>query len=504
MANNQQLWKLAPWGGMDIKSSPALGAIFERMPQLASELMIQILAANRGKTLETFLSQFPTKEFDNDSEYYWEIIGTTRRNIPLAFAVDEFGSVVTNASANVGVGIAPFYLYFEEEYFFDGEYIVGNYDVYKFRILGDAVKEGAYVKYKVELGSNTPEGVPAERLLAGERFSVEAAYVESDLSRKVGDIRHASTTAMRNEFSHIRKQHKVGGALINDSIEKNAYSCLISIVGDDGKKKVYNSYMQIVDWEFEKEFAEEKNNALAYGRSNRTKGNEYLNKGKSGLSIKTGDGLFAQMEVANTYYYNTFSLKMLENALMELCADKLDFNERTFVIKTGQRGAYEFHKALNKEMSGWSNFQFNGDALGVVSKTSSPLHSNALSMGYQFVEYLAPNGIRIKLDVDPSYDDTYQHKIMHPKGGPAYSYRYDIFDIGTPQDQNIFKCSVKNMPDVKGYQCGPFANPFTGERGIKCASNDEDSAVIHKKSTFGVCVLDPTRTMSLIPSILNY
>lgn len=31
----------------------------------------------------------------------------------------------------------------------------------------------------------------------------------------------------------------------------------------------------------------------------------------------------------------------------------------------------------------------------------------------------------------------------------------------------------------------------------------EDSAVIHRMATLGVCVLDPTRTMSLIPAILQ-
>ena len=36
------------------------------------------------------------------------------------------------------------------------------------------------------MGSNTA-GCPAERLLAGERFSVDFAPVESELSRKVGD-----------------------------------------------------------------------------------------------------------------------------------------------------------------------------------------------------------------------------------------------------------------------------------------------------------------------------
>ena len=38
----------------------------------------------------------------------------------------------------------------------------------------------------MSMGGNTA-GVPAERLLAGERFSVETAYVEKELSRKAGD-----------------------------------------------------------------------------------------------------------------------------------------------------------------------------------------------------------------------------------------------------------------------------------------------------------------------------
>jgi hypothetical protein len=59
-----------------------LGSVFQMAPQKASELMVQLLALHRGKTLDTFLSQFPVKEFNDDSEYYWDIIGTSRRNIP--------------------------------------------------------------------------------------------------------------------------------------------------------------------------------------------------------------------------------------------------------------------------------------------------------------------------------------------------------------------------------------------------------------------------------------
>lgn len=70
----------------------------------------------------------------------------------------------------------------------DGEVIVGNLnEVYQFRIIGEPRNEGTNVVYKVELMGGNTHGCPAERLLAGERFSVEYAPVEKELSRKVGD-----------------------------------------------------------------------------------------------------------------------------------------------------------------------------------------------------------------------------------------------------------------------------------------------------------------------------
>lgn len=150
--------------------------------------MVQLLAFYRGKTLDTFLNQFPQKEFEDDSEFYWDVIGSKRRNIPLVEARDENGNVVTAESGMVGAGTAPFYLVFAEDWFADGEYLVGNLnEIYQFRVLGNARMEGSNAVYTVEMAGGNTAGVPAERLLAGERFSIEAAFVEKELSRAVGD-----------------------------------------------------------------------------------------------------------------------------------------------------------------------------------------------------------------------------------------------------------------------------------------------------------------------------
>ena len=429
-----------------------LGAIFSRAPQKATNLMVQLLAYQRGKTLDTLLNKFPTREFENDEEYTWDVIGSSKRNIPLIEARDENGTVVENNGKMIGVGTAPFYLVFGEDWFADGEFIVGNLnEVYQFRVLGDARMEGTNAVYKVELAGGNTDGVPSERLLAGERFSIEAAFVESELSRKVGDVRFSSPVSMRNEFSTIRIHHKVPGNKINRKLAVG-----IPVV-DNGKRTTMNMWMHYVDYELEMQFSDYKNNALAFGRSNRNSNGEYKNIGKSGVVIKTGAGLYEQMDVANTLFYNQFSLKLIEDALYELSAAKLGMGDRYFLIKTGERGATQFHKAVLQEISGWSQFTLNGDALGVVQKTQSPLHSNALAAGFQFVEYKAPNGVRVKIDVDPYYDDPVRNKIQHPLGGPAFSYRYDIMDIGTMDQPNIFKCTVKGEPEIRGYQWGLMA-----------------------------------------------
>lgn len=480
-----------------------LGNQFCQDPQGSEKFVINLLAANRGPSLETFLSKYPTKEFEDDREFSWKVLGSNYRNIPLVEARDFDGATITGTyPSNVGAGLEPFYLVFAEKMFADGETIVGNLnEVYQFRILDHPREEGTNYVYKVELAGGNSIGVPPERLLAGERFSVEAAFVEDELSRKVGDLRFTRPVSMRNDWSTVRIQYKVGGKAINKGLK---YGVAVP-VSENGKSKTVNMWMSYVELELEKQFADYKNKALMFGRSNRDQNNQYMNIGKSGNSIKTGAGLLEQIEVANTYYYNSPAsiLKLIENAVMELCDNSLDYSQREFIVNTGSRGALEFHKAMCNQVAGWVPFDVSGDNLGIVSKVSNKVHKNSLSAGYQFTEYRGPNGIVLKLNVDRFYDDPVRNKVDFPNGqGRAMSYRYDIMYAGSSDAPNIFKCKIKGDVEERGYQWG-FRNPFTGARGNGNMSYDEDSATVHRMATLGICVLDPTKTISIIPSVLE-
>lgn len=488
-----QMMQFTGWKGLTKDNH--IASIFQRAPQMATDYIVQLLALYRGKSLESELAKFPVKYFDTDDEYMWHVIGSSRRNIPLVEARDEMHNTIDMDSDNVGAAGTPFYLVFSEDWFGDGETLYGNLnEVYPMRVLGEPHMEGTNAVYKVEL-YGCPDGIPAERLLPGEKFSHSFAAIERELSRKVGTVRFTAPIAMRNEWTTIRKSYKVpGSTMLNKKL-----SCGVPVVDKNGNKRVENMWMHWCEWQFEQEWSDEKNEALMFGKSNRDANGQYHNFGKSGEVIRMGDGLLEQMKYGNTYYYNEFSLKLLEDALYELSVAKLDMNDRTFIVRTGEAGAKLFHDAVRNAMSGWTEFQVNGDNLGVVRKTNSPLNKNALAAGFQFTEWSAPNGVTVKLEVDSWYDDPVRNKVLDKDGHPLMSSRFDIMAIGTMDQPNIFKCALKNNPEFTGYQAGPFANPFTGATNIANASYDEDSAVIHKKTTLGVCILDPTRTMSLIP-----
>lgn len=497
-----QLYEPKSWKGFS--SENHLGSIFKKSPQKATPTMLRLLAMNRGKNLENYLMKFPVKYFDTSDEYYWELIGSSRRNISLLEARTDLsgsGTVSSSTVDNVGANGARFYLVFAEDWFADGNVIVGEKpDLYPIRIVGPEFLEGTNAVYECELMGNVKAGIPPEELLPGKKFSKEFSPVEHEMSREVGDIHFTSPFAMRGEFSTVRIKTEVPRTAAGRTLATS-----LPVVGKDGTKKEISTWMLYVDYKLEEEFSDEKSKAIMFGKSNRDENGNYNNRGKSGFYIKQGSGIREQIEQSNTYIYSSFSIKLIEDVLYSLSESKLSMNDRMFVMRTGERGAVQFHKAVADVASGWSvqgAIQPTDGNPQVISKVSSPLHSNALAAGMQFVEWRAPNGVVLKLEIDPLYDDRERNKIMHPNGGVAESYRYDIMYIGTTEEPNIQIAKVKGMDDKRGYQNGPFGNPWTGSTSTESASWDIDGSKIHKIATLGAIVYDPSRTVCLIPSLL--
>lgn len=427
-----------------------ISTMYHSAPQKASNFVVELLARNYAKSLESTLAAFPTKEFDSDEEYIWDVLGATRRNIPLIEARDMTGAVIGAGSEDVaGKNGEEFYLVFGEDWFFNQEIIHGRYnEKYPLLVKGNPRYEGTNVIVTVELANGTTSGMPGELLQLGERFSTSHAVVSRELSRKVGGVHHVAPTSMRNEWTTIRLGHEVSGGLLDKKIAFGVP--MVKEVDGKMQKSTNPMWMHYEEYEFNKTWSEYKNNALAYGVSNRNANGEYLNFDASGEVIRSGDGLYAQMSRGNILPYNVFTLKYLEEVLTGFSAGKLDFKDRKFMIRTGEFGALQFNRAAKSAMSGWTEFDYNGDALGVVSKNANGYTLKNL----QFTKYIAPNGIEVTVEIDPAYDDPIRNKIGHANGGVAMSYVYDIFDLGTSEQPNIFKTAIKGKPEYWGYQWG--------------------------------------------------
>ena len=506
--SNTQMTGVTAWRGTVTKDNHLYG-LFRTNPQMASDVMTVLMSSMQLPTLDTYLSQeVPVREYEDDSELFWDVITSSRRNIPLVEARRIDGTVVdpNTSNANVGVGFEPFYLVFPTDWFALGEVLWGEMnEIYPVIVKEKGRAEGTNTVYLVEpFGADGAAGIPVERLLAGERFSWAYAPVEDNFSRKVGDVRFSSPISMRGDWQRVRLQHKIGGKEIGKRL-----ACHIPVSKEVNGKIQHTTvdrWILNVTWEIEKTWAEYKNNALDRGVSTRLENGEYSNMGISGLANRQGSGFRQQQAMGNMQYYTKFSIGLIENALYGLSIGKVDFNKRKFVVRTGERGAIQFSKAAKAEMSGWIPL-YSTSAPSYITKGANtnftPGGNGATIADLQVTRWLAANGVEVTLMIDSSKDDPQTNKIMHPLGGTAESYRYDIFYASDEEQPNVQKCVVKGAPEMRGYQWGPFFNPFTGEMNNSSASFDEDAAVVHYKATLGIILYDPTRCISLIPALLQ-
>lgn len=473
-----------------------LGVMFQNRPMLLKKTVTRLLSSQGVRNTSTLLDSLPVQYMEEEGQFTWDVTGDNEKNVPLVEAVFR-GATVLTSDTGVGANGEEITLIFDEAYFSDVHMIVGEKnELYQFRVKRDPEPAGSgRFAYTVELMGNNQAGCPGSELIAPKRFSKDFSPVEDIMSTKGGEITFASSTRMANEMTTIRIEHKEPGK----NIGKKVATPIMLKRGNQEFETM--TWMPAVEWTLEKTWSYEKSHAIAFSRSNRTDDGRYYNIGKSGYYIKQGMGLREQQETSNVIWYDTFNLSVLEDLLFDIGEGRLEYDERTILLRTGERGAAQFSKAVLTEVSGWTALSQNNPAL--FNRTSSKMHSNAFVAGFQFVEYLSPMGYRIKVETDPMYDSRVRNKIRAPHlgGGVAESYRYDIYYIGNASSPNIYKVELARG-DEWGYESG-FRNAFTGERNIQNMSHKEDSATYTRYGSCGAAIVDTGRVVSLIPNVLQ-
>lgn len=293
---------------------------------------------------------------------------------------------------------------------------------------------------------------------------------------------------MRNEFSQIRIEKETPG-----NMKDRKMACVFQ--GPDGKPwKLWQQYEAFM---FDNAFREDVNKLLMFGTTNRGEDGQYRVKGESGFAIQQGAGLRQQMESANTSFYNTFDIEDLSSMLMDLSEGKITSDKREFVLRTGERGAFEFHKALERYTQLFTPLM-NQDRMYTVSQSGFQM---GLGYGGQFIEYKGPNNIKVNLSVDSMYDDRQRNKLYHPNGGVVESYRYDIMDVGTSNGEaNIQKVEVEGGGMIHRYIPG-MRDPFSPDGALSAVASKVDGWEEIKYYQGAIMLKDPSRTASMINSL---
>jgi len=478
------------WAGLTTTNH--LGALFGDKPEMISKFISRLEFLDLGEDLVSYLEQYPTHYLSDDVEFEWLLQGAEEKNIPLVKATDVSGTEVT-ATDEFGKNGGRFLLWFDEKLFFKQNVIVGEKpDLYKVLLRTEGEQRGAYFVYECELVTgNSDLYVPYDELQSGTRWSIEYSLSEQTLSRDGSDVSFTSPFRMANRMSMLRKKHLVPGDMINKRVNDPV------VFGLHGKEdKTFTTWLNKLDWEFNRQFRREKAKLLMFGNSNRRADGSYANIGDSGYEIKAGMGLREQISPSNILRYTDFNIETFVDYCLSLSVGKLPEDSRRFVIGTGEHGLKVASRAI-ETYAGANALEYNR----IEGLTGG---SKAMFRRPQFVKLADINGITLEFMHIPQYDDAVRNKTYHPDGGLAESHRMTIMDFGTAKGEpNIQLVRSKVNPEVFAYMPG-LRDGFTpgGLGKPKVMATTVDGYEIHKADWVGLMVRNPMRMGEWIPSVL--
>ena len=486
-----KLVKVAPkyWSGLTRETH--LGYLGMLEPALVSNVMENLQTVmHGGNDFITYLNQFP-KEAVASKRYKWLLKGANERNIPLVGAYMTFdGSaysdeITSTSTYKPGAGLTKFYMVYAENIFSQVSAIVGEYpELYTLKVTAAPVKVGSNYVYEVQLMTgNLSLFVPVGHLAAGSRWSEDYGLVSHTLSDRGNKVVHVSPWEMENTMSTIRKEYKVPGEMIR--MGKNQ-PLAFAFVDDKGETRT--AWLDQLGWDFSTQFRREQAKLLLYGRSTMLDDGTFGMKDYNGYVIEAGYGMYEQIEGSNYFSYTDFNLDYLTDVAVGLTFGQVPGDRREMVLSTGEYGLYQFHRAAEDKAS----------SITYLQDSSRIYHTGDGKMGIQgqFAEYKTVNGIKFKLMLDPLKDDNVRNKRLHPSGGLASSYNYDIIDFGTTNgESNIKQVYLEGDEEFFAYIPGmrdPFS-PYNKRVDPRMAASSIDGYEVHKQFIGGMKVTNPLK-----------
>ena len=465
-----------------------LGHRYMTEPQWASKVATMIHAVNKGITMYSYISKFPTLYLESDDKFKWTLISNAKKNVPLIKASLTSNGSAVSPTDKVGVDYSEFYLTFPEPWFSDVNLIVGERnELYPIRILDDPREIGGMWEYRCQLNLPSRDSfIPYEELQRGKRFSKDFSPVERTLSSKGGKHRSNFPFEMQNWFTQIRMERQMPGNMLDRPLR-----IAFQAVDTEGNKKTFSTWFAYDSYNFEMEYQDEKAKMFYYSTMNMLSNGVSPFKGKSGHVLQTGAGLRQQIKSSNDWSYNIFDIEELTALMLDMSVGKIPTAQRAVALSTGEYGLVQFSKNIE-----------NYSTLYTPNRNESRIYGSGSNMGYQgqFMEFKGPNGIEFSAIHDALKDDIERNKIPMPgKRGLAESYVYDIMNLyKSDGGYNIQRVEKKSGGESSGYIDG-MRSPYKKDGGVM--STPIDGWEEHRMFIGGAIVFDPTTCAVYSPQI---
>lgn len=489
------------WSGLTTSNN--LGYLFGEDPIKITKFVDTLYKVNLQDDIVSRIGQYPIEYLPDDREYEWMLMGADGKNIPLIRATDLSGNTF-DATSTPGKYGEPFYMYFGEKLFFQTHVIVGNKpDLYHIYVMDEPAQIGTDFRIKVQLVADNAETyIPYTELEAGTRWSADYSLSEQVLSKKGSDISFNSPFKMANRISMLRKEHTVPGEMILKG--KNEPVVFNWQYGNkNGQATKFKTWLNRLDWEFDREFKRERAHLIMFGKSNRRADGTYGNLGASGYEIKAGLGIREQISPANKLFFTDFNIELFVDFALSLSVGKLPEDSRHFVVGTGEHGLKVASRAIER-YAGASAIKTSNDN-GIQWNRMNALGGSLNKASFtrpQFVRFADINGVSFEFVHFPEYDDPKRNKLYHPDGGLVESYRMTIMDFGTQKGMpNVQLVRLAGQDEVFRYLPG-LRDPFSagGKGKASIAVSPVDGYEIHKADWVGAKVHNPMRMGEFIPS----
>ncbi len=485
------------WNGLT-RESHFVNA-FGDEPQYLDNIVRNVFTVNYGMTFDDYLNRFDIKYVDEDKMYRWKLRGRDERNIALLNAwEDELGTVpVGTTTQRVGSNGMHFYMDFPEKYFTVTAVIKGAKDLYQLRIMSDPI-EVTPNRYRCEVQLVTGDDnffIPMNELSGGSRWALSHGLSERYLSKDGADISFSTPFTMQNRISMFRMEHLVPGEMIDKGKNK---PLVFGFLGEDGQ--VRTAWIPELEYQFIKQYKLRKNRMVFYGNTTLREDGTSTMKGTSGNVIEAGLGIREQFSPSSKYYYDTLTFDKLVDTLLELSVGRRTMDDRQFVIGTGEYGLRALHKMLADNLNA-NDYSWMQDTTG----RGYTWNGNDIEVKFgQFRGFATINGLKVSFMHIDHYDNPIYNIMRHPNGGPAESYRLTIMDMGSKREPNIHKVRIKGFEPQYAYIPG-MRDPYNqgGLGKMKQVASKVDGYEMMLMDKEGAVVVDPTRVIEFIPSILK-